>query len=281
MPELPEVETLRRELAALIVNQTIKRVEVRWLKMIRPLGAAALNRKLIGRKIIGVERSAKVLVIALDSGDHLLIHLKMTGQLIYVAKNKKGENSKESPFRHTRVIFDFSDGAKLFFNDLRKFGWLKLAGAEELRNLRMTAGLEPLQPTFTFAAFNDILAHYPRRPVKQLLLDQTLIAGLGNIYADESCFAAKVLPARKVGSLKSTEKKLLHRAIIRILRLAIAKKGTSARNYVRADGTPGGFVPYLRVYGRAGEKCKRCRTGIIQRIKLNGRGTHFCSGCQK
>ncbi len=156
-----------------------------------------------------------------------------------------------------------------------------MVGLKELEHLRITTGLEPLRPTFTLNAFKDVLQHYPKRKIKHLLLDQTLIAGLGNIYADESCFAAKILPTRIVTTLTTKEKKLLHQAIIKILRASIAKKGTSAKNYVRSDGTPGGFVPYLKVYGRQGQPCKRCKQNTIHKIKLNGRGTHFCPTCQK
>jgi formamidopyrimidine-DNA glycosylase len=217
----------------------------------------------------------------------------MTGQLIYENKghfpDSKGstlgtlkvESWEKSPrWRFTRVIFTFTDGSKLFFNDLRKFGWIKIVSETDLPKIFSGTGVEPLSKDFTLKKFKEILTRYPKRKIKSLLLDQTLIAGLGNIYVDESCFLAGILPTRIVRSLTSNKIKKLHQSIIAVLKLAISKKGTSARDYVRANGQPGSFVPYLNVYGRAKEKCKICGTKI-SKIKLNGRGTHFCAHCQK
>lgn len=270
MPELPEVETLKRELAV-IVGKKIKSANV-------------FSRQLKNKKIIGVERRAKILIINLSGGRQLLIHLKMTGQLIFVPRKGQmviGGHPQDNPFRYTRAVFHFADGAKLYFNDLRKFGWLKLLKRHEAGKILNKHGVEPLEKHFTFSHFQNLLKKYQNRKIKQFLLDQSSIAGLGNIYVDESCFLAHIRPTRRVSSLKISEQKSLHQAIVTVLKLSIKKKGTSARNYVRSDGTPGGFVPYLNVYGRKGEKCKRCRTGIIQKIKLNARGTHFCNNCQK
>lgn len=269
MPELPEVETLKRELA-IIVGKKFK-------------SATVFSRGLKNRKILDIERRAKILILHLSGDRRLLIHLKMTGQLIFVPKRGKmiiGGHPQENPFKYTRAVFEFTDKSKLYFNDLRKFGWLKLLKPNEADELLNRHGVEPLGEQFSFPRFQTILKKYPNRKIKQLLLDQTLIVGLGNIYVDESCFRAKVRPTRPVKSLKVLEQKSLHRAIIEVLKLSISKKGTSAKNYVRADGTPGGFVPHLNVYGRKGEKCKRCKTGVIKKIKLNGRGTHFCENCQ-
>lgn len=274
MPELPEVETLKRELVTAVTGKKIDSIEVRWPKMIQPLAPAELNRRLRGQKITAVSRRAKILILELASGEKLLIHLKLTGQLIFSAKGGP------PPDKFSRLVFYFSDGAQLFFNDLRKFGWVKLVSKNEAASMFAGVGIEPLNTDFTFKKFSAVLERYPRRKIKQLLMDQTLIAGLGNIYADESCFKAKILPNRPAGSLVEKEKKALYRAIIAVLKLAISKRGTSADTYVQLDGSPGGFVPYLRVYGRDGEKCRVCGA-LIKKIKLHGRGTHFCPLCQK
>ena len=157
---------------------------------------------------------------------------------------------------------------------------MKVVTEKDLPKYLEHLGPEPLGKDFTLEKFREILARYPKRKIKQLLLDQSLIAGLGNIYADESCFLAKILPTRIVGNLTPSEIKKLHQSIIAVLKLSISKNGTSSRNYVRSNGQPGGFVPHLKVYGRGKERCKICSTKI-SKIKLNGRGTHFCPHCQK
>ena len=270
MPELPEVETLKRELT-IIVNKKIASANV-------------FSRQLKNKKIVSLDRRAKILIITLSSKQSLLIHLKMTGQLIFVPRKGQvvvGGHPQENPFKYTRAIFEFTDKSKLYFNDLRKFGWIKLLNKSESEKILNKHGVEPLSKDFTLLHFQSLLKKYPNRKIKQFLLDQSLVAGLGNIYVDESCFSAKILPTRIVRSLTSAEQKVLHSSIIKILNLSISKKGTSARNYVRSDGTKGGFVPHLKVYGRKSEGCKRCKTGVIQKIKFAGRGTHFCNNCQK
>ncbi len=273
MPELPEVETLKRELAKVVVGKTIKNFESAKFKL----------PELVGKKVVEVERRAKVLIIKLAGKFTLLVHLKMTGQLIFKPKTGQlviGGHPQENPFKYTRAVFTFTDGAQLFFNDLRKFGWLKLVAETDLLKIFSETGVEPLSKDFTLEKFKTILARYPHRPLKQLLLDQRLIAGLGNIYVDEACFLARVLPTRQVSSLTPAEVKKLHTNIIAVLKLSIAKKGTSARHYRRADGRRGGFVPYLNVYGRQKQICKVCGTPITK-IKWHGRGTHYCQHCQK
>jgi formamidopyrimidine-DNA glycosylase len=271
MPELPEVETLKRELGRVLVGKKIK-----------AFSAEKFVLDLVGKKIEAVERRAKIIVITLSSGQFLLVHLKMTGQLIF--KPAKGKlimgGHPEDPTKYTRATFDFTDNSQLLFNDLRKFGWLKLVTSSEAAKILDVHGVEPLSRQFTLTKFKEILARYPKRKIKQLLLDQTLIAGLGNIYVDEACFGAYIFPTRLVASLKEKEISDLHAAIIAVLKLSISKKGTSARNYRRSTGEKGGMVALLKVYGRAKLPCKRC-TGTIQKIKLNGRGTHFCNQCQK
>ena len=290
MPELPEVETIRRELERVLVGQRIESGEILWPGTIKPLSPKQFLKQIVGQKIRQVERRAKVLLIELGD-NHLGIHLKMTGQLVYKPQDSTLKPSKVESlitwwhpqpnlFQHTRAIFTLNDGSKLYFNDLRKFGWLKLWSSETKEAWLARFGREPLSPQFNLKTLATIFQCYPDRQLKQILLDQTLIAGLGNIYVDESCFAARLRPARRLKTLQSSEIKKLHWAVKKILKLAIAKGGTSARDYRRSDGSRGGFVPHLKVYGRGGRPCKICRTPITK-IKLAGRGTHFCPRCQR
>lgn len=270
MPELPEVETLRRDLSRVIIGKIISHAEFLWVKSLHNLTPKTFNRKIHGQKIIEIERRAKILNFLLGNKSLIAVHLKMTGQLI--------DNS--NPTKHTRAIFHFTDGSKLYFNDLRKFGWLKLIQENDWPKFIAHLGPEPLEKNFTQKYFSEILARYPKRKIKQLLLDQTLISGIGNIYADESLFASQILPNRIINKLAESEINLLYQNIKKILKFAIRKGGTSIRDYRRAGGEPGGFAPYLKVYDRAGDKCLTCAK-MIEKIKQNGRGTHFCPNCQK
>ncbi|MFA4871884.1 MAG: DNA-formamidopyrimidine glycosylase family protein [Patescibacteria group bacterium] len=342
MPELPEVETLRHELAAAVIGKTIKSAAVDWPKMVKPLAIGEFQEKIKGKKIIDISRRAKMLILKLSGRKFLIIHLKLTGQLIFQpaptpssprpkrgssflgsaecsqgrihrlslrsllpvaarppraggdkiivgghplrlrqseASPQKGGTS-DLPNKFTHGILNFTDGSKLYFNDLRKFGWMRLVDQARIDKISDEFGVEPLTKEFTLKKFLQILKKYPNRKIKQILMDQTQIAGMGNIYTDESCFCAKIMPTRIVKTLKDSEIRGLYQCIKKILKLAISKKGTSADTYVQLNGKPGGFVPYLKVYGRKGEKCKRC-SGTVKRIKLNGRGTHFCDQCQK
>lgn len=287
MPELPEVETLKRELTEVLIGKKIKSASCDWPKMVRPLSVKNFCANLVGQKITAVDRRAKVLIITLQSGEHILIHLKMTGQLIYKPKNghlvggghPQPGGADGLPNKFTRIVLAFTDGSTIFHNDMRKFGWSRLVDTKEKDRLLASNGPEPLSSDFSLKYFKTVLAKYPKRKLKQILLDQTLIAGIGNIYADEAAFLAKVLPMRLVGTLTQKEIANLHKFIIKVLKHSISKKGTSAKNYLRSDGSKGGFVPYLNVYGRGKLACKICSTPI-SKIKLNGRGTHFCEKCQ-
>ncbi len=288
MPELPEVETLRRGLAKTIVGKVIQKVEVKNVKTITPATPVDFEKIVKGKKIEKVERRAKVLVVHLSAGRFLFVHLKMTGQLIYQPKNGKavyGGHPQPGgldnlPNAFTQVIISFTDGTTLFFNDMRKFGWMRLGTLAEYEIIDGNLGPEPLGKKFSLAYFCDIIRKYPKRKVKQILLDQTLIAGIGNIYADESCFYAEVLPYRVAGTLKPGEVKKLHEGIGEILKLGIAKKGTSVDTYVQLDGKAGRMVKYLKVYNKKGQRCSRCGE-VISKMILNGRGTHYCLGCQQ
>jgi formamidopyrimidine-DNA glycosylase len=292
MPELPEVETLKRDLAKTIVGKKINRVSVLWPKTVKPLSVNLFIKNVSAKKITAVSRRAKMLVIDLSDGNHLLVHLKMTGQLIFKpkAKNQKlkliaGGHPQPGgmdnlPNSFTRLIFEFSDGTKLFFNDMRKFGWVRFVTPDDFQKASDNYGIEPLEKDFTFSFFNKVLERYPNRKIKQWLLDQKIISGLGNIYADESCFYAKILPTRIVGTLNQKEKKDLFTHIPKVLKLSISKKGTSFSDYVQLDGKAGQMIKWLKVYNKKNQSCQRCK-GKIEKIKLNGRGTHFCPKCQK
>lgn len=293
MPELPEVETLRRELNKTIKGKVIKSAWIDWAKMVKPLTIAEFQNKIKNQKVIDVKRRSKVLVLDLVGPDSIIIHLKLTGQLIF--RNQELKSNKEKivfgghpqkgglenlPNKFTHVILNFSDGSKLFFNDMRKFGWMRLVDDFGINDLIENHGPEPLTKQFSLKYFQAVLKKYPNRKIKQILLDQKMIGGIGNIYCDESCFCAKILPARQAKDIKLNEIKILYNCINKIIKFAISKKGTSADTYIRLDGQPGGMEPYLKVYGRAGEKCLRCG-GMIEKIKMNGRGTQFCRQCQK
>jgi formamidopyrimidine-DNA glycosylase len=275
MPELPEVETIKRELAKKLTGQTISDLEVLWAKTVSPSLPAKFKTLIVGEKITNIERRAKMLIISLSDEISLAIHLKMTGQLIFVPKKGKIISG-----RHTRLIFHLKSGDTLYFNDLRKFGWVRILDEKLKRYLENEVGIEPLSKTFTSQVFKEIINRYPNRTVKQVLLDQHLIAGIGNIYADEAAHLSKVLPMRKIKDLKAKEIADSHKNIIAVLKLSIQKKGTSSKNYRRSNGEMGGFMPYLQVYGRKDEECKTCGTPIVK-TKHAGRGTHYCPRCQR
>lgn len=286
MPELPEVETIKRELEKNLKGQGISHIEILWDKTVSPTTIINFKEKIIGRKIIGLERRAKMLLIHLDKNISLAIHLKMTGQLIFVPKKGKiisgghPTHDVQTPGRHTRLIFKLKSGDALYFNDLRKFGWVRILDDKLKKYIDTEIGIEPLSKTFVIANLKKIIEKYPNRTVKQILLDQKLIAGIGNIYADEASFLSHVLPMRKAKTLTEKEITDLHKNIIAVLKLSISKKGTSSKNYLRSNGEKGGFVPYLMVYNRKNEKCKTCGT-LILKTKHAGRGTHYCPICQK
>lgn len=287
MPELPEVETLRKDLSKVVVGKSVKDIKVKWAKVVKPLTPIKFQFKIKDSKIKSVKRRAKILIFELSSGDFLIVHLKMTGQLIFQPKRGKvvygGHPQKggvvDLPNKYTRLIINFKDGSRLFFNDLRKFGWMRLVSGTELTSVSKHYGLEPLSKSFTLSEFKLILKRFPKRTIKQLLFDQSLIAGLGNIYIDESCFYARILPTRKIVTLTEPEITRLFKGIPEILNLSISKKGTSFSDYVQLDGKAGTMIKWLKVYNKAGQKCRRC-TSTISKIKYNGRGTHFCPSCQ-
>lgn len=290
MPELPEVETIVRDLNKKIKGKVIKSVQVRVPKLVKNLNTKFVQA-LLGQKVGSVTRRAKLIKVKIGQQKTLLIHLKLTGQLIYREKSGKltagghpiPQDLKDLPNKFTHIIFTFTDESHLFYNDLRKFGWMNLvseSAAEKLPNQEF--GPEPLSPEFTLEKFKQVLAKKSGQPLKKVLMEQKNIAGIGNIYTDEVCFYAGVKPTRQVKSLKPQETERLWQGTRHILKSAIKHRGTSVDTYVDISGRQGGYIPYLKVYDRVGQKCKRqnCH-GVVKKIKFNGRGTHYCDQCQR
>lgn len=287
MPELPEVETVRLGLARLLPGRKIAAVDFDWIKSF-PNAAADVRQFVIGAQVIEVKRRAKVLLIELSSKYSLVIHLKMTGQLVYrgpgVSFGAGHPNASlvgELPDRSTRVTLRFSDDSRLFFNDQRKFGWMRLLPTAEVMNLDFfqKIGPEPLRADFTWQQLRERLLKRKNSSIKAALLDQTVIAGIGNIYADESLWAAKIHPATLVKSLKPKHFQLLYKELVFVLNLAIEKGGSTDKNYVNAEGKKGSYLSFARVFRREGQACPRCGAVIIK-TRVAGRGTHICPHCQ-
>lgn len=284
MPELPEVETIKNDLAIKIKGKAISGVDVLW-KGVLNVSAQKFIQLIKNSKILSIRRRAKILILTLSNNYSLLVHLKMTGQLLCAPKIPDGglkEILINPIYKYARVIFFFTDKSILVFNDLRKFSYIKIIPQNKVQNYINDEkfGPEPLEKDFTLEKFKEILIKYPERRIKQFLMDQTIIAGIGNIYGDEICFYAKAAPIRQISSLSSSQIKLIFQGIKKILNRAIELRGSSAENYVDASGRKGDYVKELKVYGRESEKCFRCK-GIIKRIKLGGRSAHFCPKCQK
>lgn len=287
MPELPEVETVRRGLFERIIGKVVK-AETHDTPKGFPNTSSDVARFLIDATIIDVRRRAKVLMIDLSSGYSLLIHLKMTGQLVFVGETRFGAGHPndslvhELPDRSTRVTLEFSDGSKLFFNDQRKFGWVRLMPTLEIPNtdFMQKVGPEPLSEDFTLQEFIQRFERRARTNTKAALLDQSVIAGVGNIYADESLWGAKIHPTRLVGSLTKKEFSLLYTELRAVMNLAIEKGGSSNHTYVNAEGKKGSYMDFARVFRREGLPCPRCGT-TIEKLRVAGRGTHICPYCQQ
>lgn len=287
MPELPEVETVRRGLHELIIGRIIKEVANDTPKSF-PNAAKDVETFLIGSKVIDVRRRAKVLLVDLSSEYTLVIHLKMTGQLVFRSQDVvfgAGHPNEsligELPDRSTRVTLAFKDNSKLYFNDQRKFGWMKLLPTLEVPNIDFMkkVGPEPLEADFTADEFAARFTRRAKSPIKAALLDQTVIAGVGNIYADESLWGAKIHPKQLVGTLGKADFERLYTELRAVMNLAIEKGGSTDKNYVNAEGKRGSYMDFARVFRREGKDCPRCGTEIIK-FKAAGRGTHICPHCQ-
>ncbi len=284
MPELPEVETLKLGLEKKLPGLRIKKIEV-----LNPKSFQA-NPKLLGnKKVLNVLRRAKILCINYERDLSLLIHLKMSGQLIYQGKEKLigGHPTKDMkgqmPNKSTRVIFEFSDNSKLFFNDQRKFGWIKLVKTNELGILShlifKNLGPEPLEKKFTWEVLKERLRKRLGTAIKVAIMDQQVISGVGNIYACEALFISKIDPRTKVKDISNKRFKLLHNGIIKSLKDGIKYGGSTRTHFINTDGEKGLFLDHAFVYNKTKKPCKSCKT-YIQKITLGGRGTYFCPKCQ-
>lgn len=266
MPELPEVETIKRELEKAVLGKKITEICVHHPKVIREPAVEKFKKGLKGASIKNILRRAKVLVLELSNGKSLTVHLKMTGQLVYPG----GGNG-------SRVTFHLSDGKTLDFNDQRLFGELRLL--DDWRDLKFIRGLGPEPFDINAEKFKEMLKQ-KKTKIKPLIMDQTFISGIGNLYAAESLFRARINPERPANSLSDKEKTLLFNKIKETLAQAIENKGSSVDQYVQLSGAPGNFVKYHKVYDREGKPCFACKTPI-KRTALGGRGTYFCPKCQK
>lgn len=286
MPELPEVETVRRGLSELIIGKRVASESHDTPKGF-PNAVADVRQFLLGATISDVRRRAKVLIVDLSTDYSLLIHLKMTGQLVFVGETRFGAGHPNDslvnalPDKSTRVTLTFEDGTQLYFNDQRKFGWVKLLPTDEIAEVPFMkkVGPEPLDSDFTAEQFAARFARRARTNIKAAILDQSVIAGVGNIYADESLWGAKIHPQRLVESITKKEFELLYNDLRAVMNLSIEKGGSSNRNYVNAEGKKGSYMDFARVFRREGLPCPRCGT-TIEKMRVAGRGTHICPFCQ-
>jgi formamidopyrimidine-DNA glycosylase len=282
MPELPEVETIARQLRGLVVDRTISEFESRWVRLTEPEPAEVVGARLRGRRISDVRRRGKFVVFDLDGGEALVVSLRMTGKLLYGATDVDE--------RYVRGEIRFADGTAMRFSDTRKFGRMAVIDAATLdatterrrpkMPLHASLGQEPLARAFTVPWLRALLRRRPRIAIKVLLLDQRAIAGIGNIYAIEALWRARIHPLRKAGSLRADEIARLHEAIRWALRKGIRLGGASRSDYVDARGNKGRMQREFQVYSRAGEACPRCGRAIVRTV-VGGRGTFHCPRCQR
>lgn len=310
MPELPEVEALRRSLLPYVVGSKIKDVRVLQDKIIAGKGTkrrgsldntVKFTENITGKKIIDIKRRAKNLIIILNDKSILLVHLKMTGQLVFVPtktppnhlfKERGGivqgghpieESENKLPHKHTYIIFELNNGT-LYYNDVRQFGYVLYFENENILDADKHfdgIGVEPFDKEFTLGYFQTeiekLKARKVKTPIKKILLDQKIVVGCGNIYCDEVLWMSGVLPSRPINKLSSSEIKKIYTNILDILDKAINSGGSSVANYLLADGKRGNYTDYHNVYQKTGNKCKkRGCNGIIKKINFAGRGTHFC-----
>ena len=291
MPELPELETIRSDLNSALINKKIEKIEI-------------LDEKVIGKddkkgyygleasKIIDIERQGKLLAFLLSNDKYLLVHLKMTGQLVlksnkdiiagghpFSSKDKNSAIGSALPNKHTRFVIHFSSQKSLFFNDIRRFGYINLVNKDQWLKIKSLYGPEPLKKEFSLSKLKAIFVNR-KAPIKAILLNQKLISGLGNIYVDEALFLAKIDPRREAGSLSEQEIERLFKAIVKVIKEAIKYRGTTFSDYVDSAGRAGNFSNRLKVFSRQGQSCLKC-DNIIKKIKVTGRGTHICENCQK
>ena len=287
MPELPEVETVKNGLNRLLINKKIVSVKFDWPKGF-PNSDADVNKFLVGSRIIKTRRRGKSLIINLSSMYCLVIHLKMTGQLVFRGDEQFGAGHPNDsligplPDKSTRVIFEFDDNSRLFFNDQRKFGWIRLMPEVEVDNLDFMKrlGPEPLNPDFKANEFRGRVRRRKNSSIKATILDQSVLAGVGNIYADESLWMAKIHPSSLSRTLSDAKLNLLFSSIKDVLKKSIELGGSTDRNYVDAEGKKGSYLEFANVFRREGKMCSRCGSEILK-IRVATRGTHYCPKCQR
>ena len=318
MPELPEVETVRRGLAELLPGRVVARTVVFDSPKSFPNAPADVEQFLYGARVTAVRRRAKVLMIDLDTRYSLVVHLKMTGQLVFrqgsshgarvspkksrgprkVAQDFSADTAREIddfagghpndsligelPDRSTRVQMDFVDGSRLFFNDQRKFGWVKLLPTDEVKNLpfMQKVGPEPLDPQTRAEDFIQRIRRRQNSMIKPAFLDQAVIAGVGNIYADEALWAAQIHPQTRVKNVSDQQLNTLFNELRQILQLSIDQGGSTDKNYVDAEGRKGNYLTFAHVFRREGQACHRHPDQEVIKLKVAGRGTHICPVCQ-
>lgn len=287
MPELPEVETVRLQLKRKIVGKTIAAVKVFNPKTVG--SDEKIAKRLKGGVVADIARIGKLLIFSFENKKDLFVlaHLKMTGQFFYIDKkgasigggHSQGKTEDSFPNRHTRVSLNFTDGTSLHFNDMRMFGYFKTATTEEVAAAKARFGPEPISSDFDPVWFYEKLKKR-KAPIKAALLDQTFIAGLGNIYVDEALWAAKVAPTRRADLVTKKEAAAIAAAAGAIMNESITYGGTTFQNFKDTGGKNGNYLDYLKVFSKQGMPCPRCGTKIIK-IRCAGRGTHYCTKCQK
>ncbi|MDR2063666.1 MAG: bifunctional DNA-formamidopyrimidine glycosylase/DNA-(apurinic or apyrimidinic site) lyase [Candidatus Nomurabacteria bacterium] len=284
MPELPEVETIRRGLRKLVIDKVVVKITT-----FEPKSFVGDVKKAEQRRVMGLARRGKALIIQLEGGVNLLVHLRMTGQLVYVGTRRWGGGHPTDDFlnslpsAHTRVMVEFDDAGRLFFNDQRKFGFIKVLSDDEVEqdSFIKKLGTDALAEEFGWRDLKRQFLRHPKSKVKAALLDQTVVAGVGNIYADESLFFAGVHPERLVGSLNDKEIEKIWRGVRETMQKSIDVGGSSLKNYVKADGKKGNYLElFAQVFHKEGLRCPKCGAEIVK-IRSVGRGTHICPNCQK
>lgn len=273
MPELPEVETVRRSLAPVLEGRRFARVRIDDPRLTRPLDREEVARELQGETVDVVDRRGKYLIVRFRSGRALLIHLRMTGSVLHAPSGELADDP------HRRAVVRLDDGSDVSYRDVRRFGtWLLLEPDDVEAYVDARVGREPLEEAYKAKHLGERL-HNRKAPVKAAILDQRTVAGVGNIYADEALWRARIHPLKLANDLDAKEVQALHRAIRRALEAGIARQGSTLRDYRLPDGGSGSMQHEFKVYGRGGEPCDRCGTPI-DKIRVAGRGTWYCPACQ-
>jgi formamidopyrimidine-DNA glycosylase len=274
VPELPEVETVRRRLAPVLEGRGFEQVDIADHRLTRPADPREVARELEGERVAVVDRRGKYLIVRFESGRALLVHLRMTGSFLHAVEGTLPEDP------HRRAVVRLDDGSDVGYRDVRRFGtWLLLEPDEVDAYIAARVGREPLEDAYKARHLAERLERR-RAPIKAAILDQRTVAGVGNIYADEALWRARIHPLTPAESLGADEVKALHRAIRQALQLGIRRQGSTLRDYRLPDGAEGGAQHEFKVYGRGGEPCERCGTPI-DKIRVGGRGTWYCPACQR